>query len=120
VTWKCSIEDMPNIRPAAHGVSVIEREDGSLFAIWYCGTYEGAEDQRIAGSIKKEGQCWERPNIVVDRFIFGDETWIPEIGVPPPKSNGGTDIFFWVSTQSIFSATEVKSHRGDALLFSNG
>ncbi|MGQ9630534.1 MAG: exo-alpha-sialidase [bacterium] len=96
-------EAIPNIRPAAHAANAMELADGSLFAVWYCGSYEGAEDQRIAGSVKRPGGAWSPPHVVVDRFDFEGDAWIPEIGVPFPGPGGELYIYFWAIPFSSFS-----------------
>jgi len=97
------VEDVPNIRPAAHGTNALELSDGSLLALWYCGSYEGAEDQRIAASVKRQDGAWESPRVVVDRFEFEGGAWIPEIGVPVPLQDGSLSIYFWATPLASFT-----------------
>src|SRR3990170_4473259 len=97
------VEDVPNIRPAAHGTNALELSDGSLLALWYCGSYEGAEDQRIAASVKRQDGAWESPRVVVDRFEFEGGAWIPEIGVPVPLQDGSLSIYFWAPPLASFT-----------------
>jgi hypothetical protein len=95
-------EAIPNIMPFGHAANAIELEDGSIFLTWYCGSHEGGEDQRIAGSLRSPDGHWEPAHIVVDRFEYEGDTWIPEIGVPMPAPDGGLRLFFWACPLSTF------------------
>ena len=95
-------EVVPNPRPFGHAANAIERPDGSIFLTWYAGSHEGGEDQRIFGTLRQPGGQWEVPRIVVDRFEFERDVWIPEIGVPVPAPDGGLRLFFWACPLSTF------------------
>ena len=38
-------QSLPRIRPRAHSANVLEYADGRLLVTYFCGSYEGAEDQ---------------------------------------------------------------------------
>jgi len=74
-------ELVPNPRPAAHGCNVCRLADGRLWLIWFAGTREGVEDQRILMSLCENGS-WTEPRILVGHPELHNERWIPEIGAP--------------------------------------
>jgi hypothetical protein len=95
-------EAIPNIMPFGHAANALELPDGAVFVTWYCGAHEGGEDQRIAGTLRKANGSWQPAHIVVDRFEYEGDTWIPEIGVPVPDPDGGLRLFFWACPLSTF------------------
>jgi len=88
-------EAIPNIMPFAHGANAIALQDGRILVTWYCGSYEGSEDQRIAGTVRDPDGKWQPTRIVVDRFTFAGDEWVPEIGVPVQHPGGEVRLYFW-------------------------
>jgi hypothetical protein len=88
-------EAIENTMPFAHAANAIELKDGRIFVSWYCASYEGAEDQRIAGAVRDKDGTWSPTHTVVDRFEFQGEDWIPEIGVPVQGPKGDIRLYFW-------------------------
>ena len=76
-----SREQIPNSRPSAHGCNACEFGDGSIWLLWYAGTREGVEDQRILGS-RYSGGIWSDPQVVVDHVRHEGQRWVPEVGAP--------------------------------------
>lgn len=101
----CGREAIPNIRPFAHAANAIEQPGGNIFVTWYCGSYEGSEDQRIAGTVRTPNGEWLPTHIVVDRFDHDGDTWVPETAVPLPHPGGGLRLFFFASPLSGFRLT---------------
>lgn len=95
-------EAIPNIMPFGHAANAIELDNGNIFVTWYCGSYEGSEDQRIAGTLRTSDGSWQPAHIVVDRFEYQGDTWIPEIGVPIPTPDGDLRLVFWACPLSGF------------------
>jgi hypothetical protein len=93
-------EALPNIRPSAHAANACLLADGRLFVNWYAGTMEGTEDQVIVATCSACGG-WELPQVLVGRFRFGGEDWLPEIGVPVADGNRVT-LYFWAVPLSGF------------------
>lgn len=88
-------EPIQNIMPFGHAANAIELKDGWIFVTWYCGSYEGALDQRIAGAVRDQDGTWSPAKTVVGRFEFGGDEWVPEIGVPLQGPRGETRLYFW-------------------------
>ena len=95
-------EVIQNIMPFGHAANAIELSDGRLFVTWYCGSYEGGEDQRIAGAIRNSDGAWQPSRVVINRFEYDGETWIPEIGVPVQAPGGDVRLFLWACPLSTF------------------
>lgn len=95
-------EAVPNFMPFGHAPNAILLPDGEIFLVWYCGSYEGSEDQRIAGAVLKPGEQWTSPHIVANRFSHDGDIWIPEIGVPVNTQMGQNRLFFWACPLSSF------------------
>ena len=94
-------EPIPNIVPFAHAANALELPDGSIFVVWYCGAYEGAEDQRLAGALRV-GNTWQAAHVVVDHFEFDGETWTPETAVPILTPSGEVWLYFFAFPHSRF------------------
>lgn len=88
-------EAIENIMPFAHAANVIELEDERIFVLWFCGSYEGAEDQRIAVAVRDPDGTWSPTKTVLGRFEFEGDSWIPEIGVPLQGTRGEIRLYFW-------------------------
>ena len=97
------IEDIPNIRPAAHAAKAVQTPDGSLLLCWYCGSYEGAEDEKLAAARRTSQGRWEPAYVLVDSFEFEGRAWIPEIGHPIVFPDGHIEVFFFCYTMEHFS-----------------
>jgi len=97
-----NFEAIPNLMPFAHAANAIELANGDIFVVWYCGSYEGSEDQRIAGAVRNMDGNWQPPHRIIDRFNYDGETWIPEIGVPLPSLDGQLALLFWACPLSRF------------------
>jgi len=95
-------EAVANTMPFGHAANAIELKDGEIFVTWYNGSYEGGEDQRIAGARRMPDGSWQPTHIVVNRFDYQGDTWIAEIGVPVPTPQGGLRLFFWACPLSSF------------------
>lgn len=91
-------ELIANPRPAAHGCNVCQIEDETLLLMWFAGTREGVEDQRILASRCRQGS-WSDATVMVDHVDWEGQRWIPEVGAPIP------DRDLWVA----FSAAPLSS-----------
>jgi hypothetical protein len=94
---------VPNNRPFAHAPNVLELTDGSIFVLWYCGAYEGAEDQRVNGYILRTDGTETEPFVLIDQLVFEDQMWYPETAVPIQLDDGSITLFFFA-----FPATNFK------------
>ena len=55
-------------RPSSHCASIAELPSGALYAVWYAGTREGAEDVAIVASRLEAGAAkWEAVQVLVNR-----------------------------------------------------
>jgi BNR repeat protein len=99
-------EPIPNPMPFGHAPNAIELASGEILVTWYCGSYEGSEDQRITSALKGPDGSWRPGGVVVDRFAYEGDTWIPEIGVPLPTPDGELGLFFWACPLSSFRLVE--------------
>jgi hypothetical protein len=97
------IEDIPNIRPAAHAAKAVETPDGSLLLCWYCGSYEGAEDEKLAAAWRSKAGKWEPGYVLIDRFDVDGQAWIPEIGHPIVFPDGHIEVFYICYTMEHFA-----------------
>lgn len=95
-------ETIQNNMPFGHGANAIELANGDIFVTWYSGSYEGGEDQRIAGAVRSADGHWQPTHVVLNRFEYQGETWIPEIGIPTLNPRGGIRLFFWACPLSTF------------------
>ena len=114
-------ELVPNPRPAAHGCNACELPDGSIWLMWFAGTREGNEDQRVLHSVLQPGsESWSAPKVLVDHIDHAGERWVPEVAAPL-VSNGAVNVAFSAAPISGFFQTEQpKVFRRDlkkALLF---
>lgn len=96
-------ETIENIRPHGHACNVLEYPEGSLLLAWYCGSYEGAEDQKIAAAIRAPDGKWRPTKIIQRNFPYKNDMWIPEIPVPMLNPAGETVLYFFASPMSSFS-----------------
>jgi hypothetical protein len=99
-------EAVPNLMPFGHAANAIELDDGRMFVTWFCGSYEGSEDQRIAGTFRTPDGHWQSPHIVVDRFEYEGDTWMPETSVPIATPQGRLQLAFWACPLSGFRMVE--------------
>ncbi|MCZ7570254.1 MAG: exo-alpha-sialidase [Ardenticatenaceae bacterium] len=99
---KFETEAIPNTMPFGHAANAVALPGGEIFVTWYNGSYEGGEDQRIAGAVRTANGHWQPTHVVVNRFEYEGDTWIPEIGVPLPAPHGGLRLLFWACPLSTF------------------
>ena len=92
-------ELVPNPRPAAHGCNVCRLEDDKLWLMWFAGTREGVEDQRILMTLGSHGG-WSPAQVLVDHVESRGERWVPEVGAP--IAAGGLWVAFSASPISSF------------------
>ncbi|MEM2888959.1 MAG: exo-alpha-sialidase [Candidatus Bathyarchaeia archaeon] len=95
-------EIIKNIRPHGHACNVIEHPDFGLYLFWYCGSYEGAEDQIIAGATRDPNDEWNPSKVILGRFEYGGDEWIPEISVPILNNDGSINLYFFATPISSF------------------
>jgi hypothetical protein len=95
-------EAIANLMPFGHAANALELANGDIFVVWYYGSYEGSEDQRIAGAVLRADGSWQPTQRVVDRFEYDGETWCPEIGVPLTTPDGQLALCFWACPLSSF------------------
>ena len=97
---------VPNNRPFAHAPNVLELPNGDIFVLWYCGAYEGAEDQRVNGYLIRQSAEKEKPFLVLDQFEFEGQKWYPETAVPILADDGEIYLFFFAFPASNFKMNE--------------
>lgn len=95
-------ESIPNIMPLGHAANAIALPDDRLLLTWYCGSYEGGEDQRIAMTVRRRDSTWEPSRALVRRFDYQGDQWVPEIGVPAIGPGGDLRLYFWACPLSTF------------------
>lgn len=93
---------VPNSRPFAHAPNVLELAGGDIFVLWYCGAYEGAEDQRVNGYVIRRSGERSEPFLVLDQFEFDEQRWYPETAVPVQIDDGSIRLFFFAFPASNF------------------
>lgn len=52
--------------PACHSATIEELADGALLAVWYTGSYEGAEDTVLMSSRRVADGTWQSPRVMLD------------------------------------------------------
>ncbi|MBM3449565.1 MAG: hypothetical protein FJX78_00975 [Armatimonadetes bacterium] len=106
-----------NIMPFAHAANAVALADGTIAVTWYCGSYEGAEDQRIAGAERRPDGTWTDPHLVLDRFDHDGQSWNPETSVPIVSADGTHHLLVFAFPRSRFALVKdvrtyfVKPHR---------
>lgn len=73
---------------SCHASSIAYLPDGSLFAVWFAGSKEGADDVDIWGSGRRDG-VWSRPRSVAGED--GIPLWNPVLFVRP---GGAVQLFY--------------------------
>lgn len=51
--------------PACHSPTLAELPDGTLYAVWYAGSYEGSTDTVLYGSARRVGDEWSPPRRIM-------------------------------------------------------
>jgi hypothetical protein len=87
-------EAIENIMPLGHAPNAIELDDGRIFVTWFCASYEGAQDERLAGALRSQDGIWSPTHTVVDRFESQGEDWVPGTGVPLQGPEGEIRLYF--------------------------
>ncbi len=96
-------ESIANVMTIGHAANVVELPDGRLFVNWYVASYEGAEDQRIAGAVRNPDGTWQPTHVLIGAgFDFDGTRWTPEIGVPVLRPDGELDLYFGAVPQENF------------------
>ena len=97
---------VPNNRPFAHAPNVLELPHGDILVLWYCGAYEGAEDQRVNGYFIRANGDESKPFVLLDQFEFEGQRWYPETAVPILADDGAISLFFFAFPASSFRLNE--------------
>lgn len=95
-----------NIMPFGHAPNAIELPTGEIVLTWYCASYEGAEDQRIALAVRAPDGEWRKTQLLMGRFAYEGESWIPEISVPFLSPQGDLRYVVWACPLSSFRMSE--------------
>jgi predicted neuraminidase len=95
---------------SCHASSVAALRDGSIFAVWFAGSKEGADDVGIWGA-QRRGGVWGQPHILAQRD--GVPHWNPVLFVRPDGSvmlfyKTGREISSW-QTQFMISTDNCRS-----------
>jgi predicted neuraminidase len=97
---------LPRIRPRAHSANVLEYADGRLLVTYFCGSYEGAEDQITVGFFyDARNDSWSDPNILLRAFEFEGDRWVTEQVAAIENAQGETIIYAWACPFSGFGLT---------------
>ncbi len=100
---------VPNPRPAAHGCNACEIPDGRVWLMWYAGTREGVEDQRVLMSVRNADGNWSEPQVLVDHFQHSNDRWVPEIAAPMILENGEHWVVFSAAPLARFRFREERN-----------
>lgn len=79
--------------PSCHASSVAALPDGSVFAAWFSGSKEGADDVAVWGSLRRKN-VWEEPRVVMKREALPH--WNPVLFVRP---DGSVLLFFKIGRE---------------------
>ena len=100
---------LPNPRPAAHGCNACQLPDGRVLVMWFAGTREGVEDQRVLMTLAGTDGVWSDPRVLVDHFDFAGDRWIVEIAAPLLYADDDLWVTFSASPLSSFSYREERN-----------
>ena len=104
-------ELLPQFRPKAHSVNVLEYADGRLLITWFTGTHEGAEDQINVGIIRlPNGKAWTSPKVTIGRFPYQGDLWVPEQTCPLETAEGDIVMYTWAVPLSRFKLHREGEH----------